>query len=176
MNTQSAPDLSRFGFFDGKKDQYYIEKAIEVSRKARESGNTPFGCILVDPNGHILIEQGNIEITEKDCTGHAETALMRKASKLYTKEFLYKCSLYSTAEPCSMCSGAIYWGNVGRVVYGISEKSLLGLTGNHPQNPTLNVPCRSIFAGGQKEIMVMGPIADADLKKKIIEVHRTYWS
>jgi tRNA(Arg) A34 adenosine deaminase TadA len=146
-----------------------------VSRKARERGNTPFGCILVDQNGNILIEQGNIEITEKDCTGHAETALTRKASKLFNKEFLWNCTLYSTAEPCSMCSGAIYWGNVGRVVYGISESCLLSLTGSHPQNPTFNVPCRSIFAGGQKDIVVIGPIADAELEAKIVEVHRGYW-
>ena len=176
MSIQSPSDLSRFGFFNEQKDQYYIEKAVEVSRKARESGNTPFGCILVDQNGSILIEQGNIEITEKDCTGHAETALVRKASKLYSKDFLWNCSLYSTVEPCAMCSGAIYWANVGRVVYGISEKSLLGLTGNHPQNPTFNVPCRSIFAGGQKEIVVTGPIADTELEKKIVAVHHGYWS
>ncbi|HBE77851.1 MAG TPA: tRNA-specific adenosine deaminase [Firmicutes bacterium] len=173
---ESTSDLSRFGGFSEEKDRYYIEKAIEVSRKARESGNTPFGAILVDQNGTNLIEQGNIEITEKDCTGHAETALMRKASKLFNKEFLWNCTLYSTAEPCAMCSGAIYWGNVGRVVYGISEKSILSLTGSHPQNPTFSVPCRGIFAGGQKSIVVIGPIADPELEKKIVEVHRGYWN
>ena len=128
---------SRFSIFDEEKDKYYVMKANKVAKRARKNGNTPFGCILVDKEGHILLEQENIEITERDCTGHAETAMMRRASKLYSKEFLWDCTLYSTAEPCAMCSGAIYWGNLGRVVYGISEKRLLELTGSHPQNPTL---------------------------------------
>lgn len=168
-------DKSRFSYFTSEKDKYYVMKANEVAKRARENGNTPFGCILVDKEGNILLEQENIEITEKDCTGHAETALMRKASKLYSKEFLWDCTLYSTAEPCAMCSGAIYWGNLGRVVYGISEKRLLELTGSHPQNPTFDVPCRTIFAGGQKEIIVEGPIADPEMEKEIVAVHEGYW-
>lgn len=168
-------DKSRFNYFDDKKDKHYVMKANEVAKRARKNGNTPFGCILVDKEGKILLEQENIEITEKDCTGHAETSMMRKASRLYSKEFLWDCTLYSTAEPCAMCSGAIYWGNLGRVVYGISEKRLLELTGSHPQNPTFDVPCRTIFAGGQKEIIVVGPIADAEMEKEIVAVHEGYW-
>ena len=71
----------------------------------------------------------NIEGTNYKCTGHAETQLMEKASMKYTKDFLWGCTLYSTAEPCAMCTGAIYWGNVGRIVYGMSEKDLLKITG-----------------------------------------------
>ena len=74
-----------------------------------------------------------------------------------------------------MCSGAIYWGNVGRVVYGISEKHILELTGSHQQNPTFDMPCRIIFAGGQKEIVVFGPIANTELEKEIVEVNYGYW-
>lgn len=48
-----------------KSDEYYLEKAIEVSRKSRAGGNTPFGCVLVDGDGEIILEQGNVEITEK---------------------------------------------------------------------------------------------------------------
>ena len=69
-----------------KSDEYYLEKAIEVSRKSRAGGNTPFGCVLVDGDGEIILEQGNVEITEKRCTGHAETVIMERASKLYDKK------------------------------------------------------------------------------------------
>lgn len=99
---------------------------------------------------------------------------MEKASHTYDPAFLWECTLYTTAEPCAMCSGAMYWGNIGRVVYGISEKELLALTGNDPQNPTFDMPCREIFAKGQKEIEVIGPFPE--LASEIVAVHEGYWS
>ena len=135
---------------------FYLKRTIKLSELAVKHGNTPFGALLVDPDGNIILEQENIEITENDCTGHAETTLMRKATKLYDNDFLWNCTLYTSVEPCAMCSGAIYWGNVGKIIYGISEKDLLNLTGNHKQNPTLNIPCRNIFKLGQKKYWLKG--------------------
>lgn len=152
---------------------FYLKRTVELSRLARKNGNTPFGALLVDKDGNIIIEAENIEITDSNCTGHAETTVMVNASKKYSKEFLWDCTLYSTAEPCAMCSGAIYWGNVGRVVYGISEKRLLELTGNHEQNPTFDLPCREVFARGQKEIEVIGPFSE--IEPHVVEVHKGYW-
>lgn len=152
---------------------HYLMEAVEESRLARQNGNTPFGAVLVDRDGNILLRQQNIEITERDCAGHAETALMRAATKRYDREFLWTCTLYSIAEPCAMCAGAIYWGNVGRVVYGITEKKLLELTGSDPQNPTFDLPCREVFARGQKNIEVIGPIND--IADAVCEVHKGYW-
>lgn len=151
-----------------------LRRAIEISKMARESGNTPFGALLVDGEGHILMEQGNVEITEHRCTGHAETALMERASHTYSPEFLWNCTLYTTAEPCAMCAGAMYWGNVGRVVFGMTEKELLRLTGDDPQNPTFDLPCREIFARGQKKIEVIGPFPE--LTDEIVAVHEGYWN
>ena len=154
-------------------DIRYLRQAVAVSRRSRDHGNTPFGALLVSSEGEILLEQENIEITESNCTGHAETTLMEKASKLYSKEFLWQCSLYTTAEPCAMCAGAIYWGHVGRVVYGISETRLLALTGDNEQNPTFDLPCREVFARGQKKIEVLGPFPE--LEQEIVAVHEGYW-
>lgn len=156
-----------------KNHQFYLNRTIELSRLAVEHGNTPFGAVLVNASGEIILEQENIEITEKDCTGHAETTLMRKAARTYDKEYLWKCTLYTSVEPCAMCAGAIYWGNVGKVVYGISEKELLNLTGNNTQNPTLDLPCREIFSRSQKNIQVEGPIPE--VAQAILEIHRKYW-
>ena len=156
-----------------KDHVFYLNRTITLSELAVKHGNTPFGALLVDPDGNTILEQENIEITENDCTGHAETALMRKATKLYNKDFLWNCTLYTSVEPCAMCSGAIYWGNVGKIIYGISEKDLLNLTGNHKQNPTLNIPCRDIFKHGQKKILVEGPIME--ITEDILEIHKKYW-
>ena len=154
-------------------DRDYLRRAVAISQRSRANGNTPFGALLVGSKGEILLEQENIEITESNCTGHAETTLMEKASKLYSKDFLWQCSLYTTAEPCAMCAGAIYWGNVGRVVYGVSEKRLLSLTGDNEQNPTFDLPCREVFARGQKQITVVGPFPE--LEADIVAVHNGYW-
>lgn len=156
-------------------DKQLLARCVEISKDAVSKGNHPFGALLVDKNNNILLESGNVEVTQKDCTGHAETTLMRLASKKYSKEFLWECTLYTTAEPCCMCTGAIYWGNVGRVVYGIDETQLLKLTGSNEKNPTFNLPCREILAKGQKNITIIGPIADCELQEKIISVHKGFW-
>ena len=153
--------------------EYYLRRCIQISREARACGNTPFGALLVDSEGNIIMEQGNIEITERICTGHAETTLASRASHAYSRDFLWTCTLYTTAEPCAMCAGAIYWANIGRVVYGMTEKRLLELTGSDEQNPTFDLPCREVFARGQKDIQVIGPIPAVE--EEAAEVHQGYW-
>jgi len=151
-----------------------LKRCIEVSRQSRADGNTPFGALLADAEGNILFEQPNVEITEKKCTGHAETQVAERASMMYSKDFLATCTLYTTAEPCAMCAGAIYWAGIGRVVYGMTEKDLLAQTGADPQNPTFDLPCREVFARGQKDIEVVGPFPE--LVEEIAEVHRGFWN
>jgi len=152
-----------------------LRRCVEISKEAVAAGNHPFGALLADKDGNILVESGNIEVTERDCTGHAETTVMRLAGKKYSKEFLWECTLYTTAEPCCMCVGAIYWGNVGHGVFGITEKQLLELTGSHEDNPTFDLPSREIVARGQKKIEIIGPVADEALREAIVAVHRGYW-
>lgn len=158
------------------KRQQHVEllnRCIEISRQAREHGNTPFGALLADKEGTILLEQENIEITEKLCTGHAETTLAAKASQKYSKEFLWECLLYTTAEPCAMCTGAIYWGNIGTIVYAMTEKRLLELTGANEQNPTFDLPSKEIVSHGQKDIQIIGPFSEVEQVAAL--VHQGYW-
>ena len=150
-----------------------LNRCIEISQSAREHGNTPFGALLTDEEGNILLEQENIEITEKICTGHAETTLAAKASQKYSKEFLWKCTLYTTAEPCAMCTGAIYWANIGKIVYGMTEKRLLELTGDNEQNPTFDLPSKEIIKCGQKTIQITGPFPEVEVATAA--VHQGYW-
>ncbi|NBD23423.1 nucleoside deaminase [Paenibacillus glycinis] len=151
----------------------YLRRSIEVSRMARTAGNTPFGAILVDAEGTVVLEQGNIEVTARNCTGHAETALMVEASKRYSKEELWTYTMYTSTEPCAMCAGAIYWGNVGTVVYAMAEEKLVGLTGGDARNLTLQLPCRDVFAAGRKPIEVIGPFPE--LEAEAASAHAGYW-
>ena len=152
--------------------EFYLRRAIEISKEAREAGNTPFGALLVNKEGEIIMEQGNIEITEKICTGLAEATVAARASDEYSREFLCEFTVYSTAEPCAMCAGAIYWANIGRVVYGMTERRLLELTGSNEQNPTFDLPCRDVFAKGQKAIEVVGPVEAVEVEAA--KVHEGY--
>jgi tRNA(Arg) A34 adenosine deaminase TadA len=147
----------------------HLRRANLVAIQARQAGHHPFGAILVAPDHEtVLVEQGNI-----DTVNHAEATLARQAYSQFEPDYLWQCTLYTTAEPCVMCAGTLYWANIGRLVYGISEASLLQLTGNHEQNPTLNVPCRYVFAHGQKAIQVWGPIAEVETE--VIAVHQEFW-
>ncbi|WP_368562373.1 nucleoside deaminase [Enterococcus faecalis] len=156
------------------KHLFYLERCVEIADEARKNGNMPFGALLVDEEGTILLEQGNIEVTEHVCTGHAETTLAQKASILYDKKDLKKFTLYTTVEPCVMCSGAIYWANIGKVVFALSEEKLLSLTGNDKKNLTFSLPCKKVFSFGQKNIKVIGPFEE--LEDKVKKSHIGFWS
>lgn len=151
----------------------YLLRCNELALEAVKRGNTPFGALIVDEDGNILLEQGNVELTEHKATGHAETQVVERASQQYSKEFLQKCTLVTSVEPCVMCAGAAYWANIGRVVYGVEERDLLQLTGNHEVNPTLNLSCREVFSKGQRDIEVIGPFDT--IKEELLAIHKSYW-
>jgi tRNA(Arg) A34 adenosine deaminase TadA len=154
-----------------ENDLRFMRVAIDVARKARDKGNHPFGAVLVDEQGHILMEAENTVVTEKDCTGHAETNLMRQASRKYDSDFLARCTLYTSTEPCPMCAGAIFWGNVRRVVYGLSQEGLYEMIGEDAEE-VLYLPCRELLGKGEKPIEVIGPILEEEARK----VHEGFWA
>ncbi|MDR2259234.1 MAG: nucleoside deaminase [Treponema sp.] len=158
-----------------EKDIKLLYETARIARRAKLKGNHPFGCLLADKEGNILLEGENTVVTEHNDCGHAETNLMIAASKKYGRDFLAGCSIYSTGEPCAMCTGAIYWANVRRIVIGFSERDLLAMTGADPENPTFNLPCREILARGQKDFEIVGPVKDAQLLAALLEDHRDFW-
>ncbi len=146
----------------------HIRAANAVARSAAEHGHHPFGAILVGPDGDILMRQGNI-----DTVHHAETELARRAAAAYAPEFLWACTLVTTGEPCAMCAGTLYWANIGRLVYGFEETTLLSLTGNHEENPTMALSSRTVLGSGQKKIDVHGPFRE--LEDELLAPHRGFW-
>ena len=153
-------------------DVQHLKTAIEIAQKAREHGNHPFGAILVDENNQVLLQAENTVVTESDCTGHAETNLMRLASQHLSPEKLSTCTLYTSTEPCAMCAGAIHWGNVGRVVFALSAVELYEMVGPSPEH--LLLPCREVFARSQRPVEVAGPALELDVEARA--VHEGFWS
>jgi tRNA(Arg) A34 adenosine deaminase TadA len=153
-------------------DENLLRRAFDVARRSRFAGDHPFGAILAGPDGAVLMEQGNGFTSEgRDMTAHAERLLASRVSRAYGVAFLAGCTLYTSAEPCAMCAGAIYWAGIGRVVYGQSEKSLKALTGAHEENPTLDLPCRTVFAAGQRAVEVIGPL----LEEEALSLQLDFW-
>ncbi|MBV8031826.1 MAG: nucleoside deaminase [Betaproteobacteria bacterium] len=151
-------------------DQQLLRRAIELSRKSRGLGNHPFGAIVVDSSGAVLAEAMN------DCRQgpleHAEINAIRAALRGGAGRRLDEAILYSSAEPCAMCAGALYWSGIARLVYGLSERRLLKLTGRHPANLTLSLPCRDVLRRGQRPLEVVGPLLEDEAE----EPHRGFWT
>jgi tRNA(Arg) A34 adenosine deaminase TadA len=146
-----------------------LRRADTVARRAMAMGRHPFGALLVAPDGEtVLAEQGNI-----DTVNHAESTLARQAAANYPGAYLAQCTLVTTFEPCAMCAGTVYWAGIGRVVYGAEESALLALTGAHPENPTLSLPCREVFARGQRTVAVVGPVPD--VAAEMVATHAGFW-
>jgi tRNA(Arg) A34 adenosine deaminase TadA len=127
---------------------------------------------VADGEGNIWVECFNdSKPPTGDPTCHAERLAAAQAVRILPPEQLASCTLYSSAEPCAMCAGAIYWCGIRRVVYGLSEARLLTLTGNDPENPTLSMPCREVFARGQHVVTVLGPF----LEDEAAVPHHQFW-
>ncbi|WGS51616.1 nucleoside deaminase [Paraburkholderia sp. D15] len=153
-------------------DLSLLRAAIELADVSRKNGRHPFAAIVANERGEIVASAGNNSMPpEGDPTQHAELAAAAKAARILSPEALAKCTLYTSAEPCCMCAGAIYWCNIGRVVYALSEHRLLTLTGDHPENPTFSLPCREVFVRGQRRIDVFGPLIEEEAERS----HIGFW-
>jgi len=159
------------GLGKAERDEHFLRRSFEVARRSMSHGNHPFGAMLVDENGSVLIETENGYMPAHDGTAHAERLLATQACTTLDADTLRGATIYSSAEPCAMCSGAIYWAGIGRLVYGLSEHRLRAFTGNHPENPTLNLPCREVFASGQRPTEVVGPL----LEDEAAVLHEGVW-
>jgi tRNA(Arg) A34 adenosine deaminase TadA len=148
----------------------HLRRANALARAAVAEGHHPFGALLVASDGQtVLLEQANV-----DSVNHAEAVLARTAAQRFVAGVLWQCTLVTTVEPCAMCAGTLYWAHIGRLVYGLAERRLLELTGNHAENPTLDLPCREVFARGQKAVQVIGPVPA--IEEEIAELHRDFWA
>lgn len=159
------------GLTQAQLDEHFLRYSFDVARRSMSNGNHPFGAILVDRNRKILLETENGYMPARDSTAHAERVLATEACRTIGTNHLAEATIYSSTEPCAMCAGAIYWAGIGRLVYGLSEQRLRSITGNHAENPTLDLPCRAVFASGQRPTEVVGPL----LEDEAAALHAGVW-
>lgn len=137
-----------------------MREVFSVARRARAHGNRPFGALLVAGNGAILAAAENTQLTEGQMLAHAEMNLLHRAVKEFGPDVLELATIYTSAEPCAMCAGAIFWSGVGRLVYGLSGDRLHELSGFTPH--MLVASARDVLASAGRHVEVVGPLFEAE--------------
>ena len=110
------------------QDISFMEEALRLSKAAAQHGNEPFGAVLVK-DGAIVYSNENQVHSASDPTFHAEAGLLRRFCAETGITDLREYTLYSSCEPCFMCSGAMVWTRLGRLVYGSSNRDLCAIFG-----------------------------------------------
>lgn len=144
----------------------FLRECIRLAQQAKENGNHPFGSVLVYDN-EIIMRAQNAVNTYNDLAHHPESILARAAASKYDAEFLADCTLYTSTEPCAMCTGAIYWSRIGRIVFACSVAKLGEFTSD-----SLRIGSAEIVAHGDHHVEVIGPI----LEDEASQVHVGFWS
>ncbi|HKZ32507.1 MAG TPA: nucleoside deaminase [Vicinamibacteria bacterium] len=148
------------------EDARHIRRAIELAREARKRGNHPFGALLV-VDGQIVLEAENTVVTQKNPTHHAEMNLVQLAWRELRAEVIGRSTLYTSTEPCPMCTGAIFWSGIRRVVFSLSALELGKMAGDR-----FCGPCAALFDRAHEKTEVAGPI----LADEGRQVHEGFWT
>lgn len=141
----------------------HMREVFAVARRARAHGNRPFGALLVAGNGAVLAAAENSQVTDEQVFAHAEMNLLRRAVQQFTPDVLATSTLYTNAEPCAMCAGAIFWSGVSRLVYGLSGDRLHQMSGFSPQ--MLVASARDVLARTGRQVEIIGPIFEAEAEE-----------
>lgn len=143
-------------------DEAHCKTALLIAYRSFQNGNLPFGCLLVSDAGTVLLEAENTIVTTNDAIAHCEINLVHAFAGKYDFNFLARCTVYASTEPCPMCSGAIFWSGVGRLVYAVSKEGYKMAYGDN--NPLYHFPVssRELLAKGGRRVIVEGPLMEQD--------------
>jgi tRNA(Arg) A34 adenosine deaminase TadA len=147
------------------KHEEYIKRTYQLAKSAQQKGNHPFGALFVIDNRVVFTAENSV-ITNNDITRHAELNLVSKVTQELDPESLSQGILYTSTEPCAMCTGAIFWAGISNIVYGCSSVVLGEIAGG-----SFVVPCRDLLKYGKRQISVVGPV----LEDQGAAVHSNFW-
>jgi ribonuclease HI len=153
-------------------DEALLRRAIALSEAAVELGGRPFGAVVTDSTGRVAAEAKSLPSVEpRDWTAHSEMQALRAASAVMTWEELSRATLYASSEPCPMCAAAMYWCNIRRLVYCVSEPVMRALRAPYKRASGIAMRCEEIFARCDRRIEVTGPL----IEEEGLAVHRRFW-
>ncbi|HEU5156072.1 MAG TPA: nucleoside deaminase [Streptosporangiaceae bacterium] len=108
-------------------DERFLRRALELAAAARAGGEAPFGSLLVGPDGSVLAEERNTVLADADISAHPELKLAKWAARELDPITAAATTMYTSCQPCGMCTGAIQRSGLGRVVFALSTEQLNGL-------------------------------------------------
>src|SRR5689334_18070567 len=126
----------------GPDEERLLRRAIAIAADAVASGDAPYGSLLATADGQVLLEAHNTVRRDNDITAHPELKLARWAAAELTPEDAARTTMYTSCQPCGMCTGAIVRSGLGRVVYALSSEQLgsLGATSPDARRVVLDGP------------------------------------
>lgn len=145
----------------------FMKRAIREAMSAYHRGDYPIGACIIK-NGKIIASAGNRVKTKADSTRHVELELIQYVVGLHSGHYIEDCILYTTHEPCAMCSGAAVWARIGGIVYGSSISDFKPHTNinNRLKWRTINIPCKQVMK--DTKIKIKGPFMREDCNKLLI--------
>ena len=155
------------------RDEQFLRQAIALSEAAVTHGGRPFGAVITDGDGQIVAQAQSLpSIDPRDWTAHSEMQALRAASAAMTWEALGGATLYASGEPCPMCAAAIYWCNIRRLVFCVSEPAMRALRAPYIRAAGIAMRSAEIFARCDRRVEVIGPL----IENEGLPVHRRFWT
>ena len=165
---QKKQDISQINIKTNQtmeRDIKFLRMAIDMAKESQSKGNLPYGCILVSKDGTVLLKGENTINTDQDCLAHAEINLIREACKIYDHEFLKTTTIYTSDEPCPMCSSAIFWSGMGKLTYGLSKDRYYDIVGKDNPDWVFEMSAREVLKSGKRKVEVTGPFLESEVEK-----------
>ena len=147
-------------------DESYVRRAIDLAESAVESGNTPFGSLLVIED-EIVRTAENTTLTDDDIAAHPEFKLARWAATELEPAERASCTMYTSTEPCPMCASAIVYAGLDRIVYSVSVDSLAAVR----DEDVIEIPCEEVVDRADGSTTVDGPL----LEDEGLAVHEDFF-
>ncbi len=144
-------------------DDHFMGQALEEARRALGAGEVPVGAVVVGEDGKILAQAHNFPISLNDPTAHAEILALRQAAEILGNYRLPGATLYVTMEPCLMCTGALIYARIRRLVFGAPDPKAGACVSLYriPEDPRLN-----------HHIEVTGGVREAECRELVQEFFR----
>ena len=153
-------------------DLHFLRRAFAVATEARARGDRPFGAVVV-ADGAILMEGPSLQGAGGGGNlAHSEmVALGRLHMAGISRKTLARATIYSSGEPCAMCSAAIFYAGIGRVVYGLRAEAIAAARNAQAHTAGLGLSCREVLSAAAAPVVVLGPLLEAEGAVP----HEGYW-
>ncbi|GAA4484273.1 nucleoside deaminase [Rhodococcus olei] len=135
-------------------DETHLRQAISLAERAGDGGNRPFGAVIVTAEGATIAEGGNEANSTGVVTAHAELVAITAAIEAGHGAELAGATIHASGEPCPMCSAAVVWAGIPRIVFAAAEPEFTAVIGGHPR---FTLRCAEVVAAGDAAVTVSGP-------------------